>query len=80
MNSERKDKNMSDQLSILSEARTWSEKVVADWRRFSSVLWRVPEGAKTAAGWPNSGNEARKDGSSGEAMIRVAEMVLPLHI
>jgi hypothetical protein len=40
---------MSDQLSILSEARTWPEKVVADWRRFSSGLWRVSEGDIQAA-------------------------------
>jgi hypothetical protein len=40
---------MSDQLSILSEARRWPEKVVADWRRFSSGLWRVSEGDIQAA-------------------------------
>src|SRR3954469_23537035 len=44
MNSERKVKYMSDQLSILSEAPIWREKVVTGWRRFSSGLWRVPEG------------------------------------
>ena len=35
---------MSDLLSILSQARTWPEKVVADWQRFSSGRWRMPEG------------------------------------
>jgi hypothetical protein len=49
MNSERKVKYMSDQLSILSEAPIWPEKVVTGWRRFSSGLWRVPEGDIQAA-------------------------------
>lgn len=40
---------MSDQLSIHCEAPIWPEKVVTGWRRFSSGLWRVPEGDIQAA-------------------------------
>jgi hypothetical protein len=40
---------MSNKLNIPSHIRTWPEEVVTDWRRFSSGLWRVPEGDIQAA-------------------------------
>jgi len=40
---------MNAELLIQSEQYVWPEKVVTDWRRFSSGLWRVAEGDISAA-------------------------------
>jgi hypothetical protein len=40
---------MNAELLLPSGSRTWPEKVVIGWRRFSSGLWRVPEGDISAA-------------------------------
>jgi hypothetical protein len=40
---------MNSELIVPSVARTWPDKIVTDWRRFSSGLWRVPEGDIQAA-------------------------------
>jgi hypothetical protein len=40
---------MNNEILVPSVARTWPDKIVTDWRRFSSGLWRVPEGDIQAA-------------------------------
>jgi hypothetical protein len=40
---------MNSELLVSSETRKWPEKVMTSWRRFSSGLWRVPEGDISAA-------------------------------
>jgi hypothetical protein len=40
---------MNSDILVPSVARTWPDKIVTDWRRFSSGLWRVPEGDIQAA-------------------------------
>jgi hypothetical protein len=40
---------MNTELLISSKTNVWPERVVTDWRRFSSGLWRVPEGDISAA-------------------------------
>jgi hypothetical protein len=41
--------NMDAELLMPSGARRWPERVVANWRQFSSGLWRVPEDDISAA-------------------------------
>jgi hypothetical protein len=40
---------MNSDILVPSVARTWPDKIVTDWRRFSSGLWRVAEGDIQAA-------------------------------
>jgi hypothetical protein len=40
---------MNESLLVASEAPRLPERVFTDWRRFSSGLWRVPEGDIQAA-------------------------------
>jgi hypothetical protein len=40
---------MNNDILLPSVARTWPDKIITDWRRFSSGLWRVPEGDIQAA-------------------------------
>ncbi|HEY3853880.1 MAG TPA: hypothetical protein VGO67_05760 [Verrucomicrobiae bacterium] len=40
---------MNNNILVPSVARTWPDNIVTDWRRFSSGLWRGPEGDIQAA-------------------------------
>ncbi len=40
---------MNSELLVSPAVRTWPESVVTSWRRFSSGLWRIPEGDISAA-------------------------------
>jgi hypothetical protein len=40
---------VNNEILVPSVARTWPDKIVTDWRRFASGLWRVPEGDIQAA-------------------------------